>query len=137
MKLMIVILAAAVVASVPFLAACKPAGSSSVQAAVDAAVARGDYQLIGVLVESEGKITYPQVPGVPEWYFSVTGMRVRTVKPEARDAELTYMKSYNDALYTTLKAQGRFPITKEQIAKVKAVLVKRQTQPNTGANGTR
>ena len=127
MKPTIVILAAAVVSSVLFLVACKRSGSSSVQADVDAAIARGDYQFIGV-IKSDGKITYPQVPGVPEWYFSVTGMRARTGRPETRDAELAYIKSYNDALYTTLKAQGKFPITEERIAKVKAILVKRQTQ---------
>jgi hypothetical protein len=34
------------------------------------------------------------------------------------------MKSYNDALYQTLKAQGKFHIIEENIARVKANLDK-------------
>ena len=36
------------------------------------------------------------------------------------------MKSYNDALYQTLKAQGKFHIIEENVARVKANLDKQQ-----------
>ena len=128
MKPAVSFLAAAVVSSALFLVACRGSDSRSVQADVDAAIARGDYQFIGLVIESDGKIRYPQVPGVPEWYFSVTGMSVRTVRSEPPDAELEYVKRYNDTLYAALKAQGKFSITREEIAKAKATLVKRQTR---------
>jgi hypothetical protein len=129
MKFIIILLIVATFGSVVFLTACNKSGGSSMQADVDAAIARGEHQFIGVM-EGSGKINYPQVPGVPEWYFQVTGMRVRTVKPETREAELAYMKSYNEALYNTLKAQGKFDITEEKIATVKAFLDKKYTPPN-------
>jgi hypothetical protein len=36
------------------------------------------------------------------------------------------MNSYNDALYQTLKAQGKFHIIEENVARVKANLAKQQ-----------
>ena len=76
-------------------------------------------------MEADGKISYPQVPGVPGWYFGVRQIRIRTVKPQTKDAELACRKSYNETLYWTLKAQGKFAITDEEIAKVKAFLDKK------------
>jgi hypothetical protein len=122
MKITIILFAVAVVAFLVFLTACKKRG---VQADVDAAVAQEQYQFISLL-DPAGKWTYPQVPGIPDWYFQTSGIRVVTTKPETKDADLAYMKSYNDALYQTLKAQGKFHIIEESVAKVKANLDKQQ-----------
>ena len=46
------------------------------------------------------------------------------------------MKSYNDALYQTLKAQGKFHVIEENIARVKANLdkYKAATQTQSATN---
>ncbi len=88
-------------------------------------MARGDYQFIALL-DQEGKWTRPQVPEIPAWYFETTGIRIQPTTPETKDTDLVYMKSYNDALYQTLKAQGKFHIIEENIARVKANLDKYQ-----------
>jgi len=125
MKITSVLFAVAALASLVFLTACKKRG---VQADVDDAVAEEQYQFIALL-DSAGKWTYPQVPGIPDWYFQTTGILPVMTKPERKDADLAYMKSYNDALYQTLKAQGKFRIIEENVAKVKANLDKqRQTK---------
>ena len=118
MKLTIILLAVALVAIAAFLVGCRKRGP---QAEAEAAVAKGEYQFIALL-GPEGKWTRPEVPGVPAWYFETTGVRIRQTKPETRDADLAYMKSYNDALTQTLKAQGKFHIVEENIARVKTNL---------------
>jgi hypothetical protein len=40
------------------------------------------------------------------------------------------MKSYNDALYQTLKAQGKFKVIEDNIARVKANLEKYRATTN-------
>lgn len=120
MKIILILLAVAVVAVIAFLTACKKQG---VQADVDAAVAQGQYQFIALL-DPAGKWTYPQVPDIPDWYFHTTGIRMVMTKPETEDSDLAYMKSYNDALYQTLKAQGKFKMIEENVARVKANLDK-------------
>jgi hypothetical protein len=120
MKITFILLAVAAVAVIAFLTECKKQG---VQADVDAAVAQGQYQFIALL-DPAGKWTYPQVPGIPGWYFHTTGIRMVMTKPETKDADLAYMKSYNDALYQTLKAQGKFQMIEENVARVKANLDK-------------
>jgi hypothetical protein len=122
MKITIIILVIGVVACVAFLTACKKRG---VQADVDAAVSQKQYQFIALL-DPKGQWTYPQVPGVPDWYFQTTGIRPVMTKPETKDTDLSYMKSYNDALYQTLQAQGKFHIVEENIARVKANLDKQK-----------
>jgi hypothetical protein len=120
MKLTIVLLALTAIASLIFLAACKKRG---VQGEVEAAIAQEQYQFVALL-DDKGKWTYPQVPGVPDWYFQTTGIKMQQTKPETYEADSAYMKSYNDALYETLKAQGKFQIIEDNITKVKANLDK-------------
>ena len=103
------------------MTACKK--SSGVQANVDAAVAEEQYQFIALL-DDKGKWTYPQVAEIPDWYFKTTGISIRTTKPETYEADAAYQKSYNDALYQTLKKQGKFHIIEENVARVKANLDK-------------
>lgn len=122
MKITIILLAVAVVAALAFLTACRKSG---VQAEVDAAVAREQYQFIALL-DPAGKWTYPQVSGIPDWYFQTTGIRPVMTRPETNNADLAHMKSYNDALYKTLKAQGKFHIIEENVARVKANMDKQQ-----------
>jgi len=118
MKLILLIVA--LVATVAFLIGCKKRG---VQADAEAAVARGEYQFIALL-DPEGKWTYPQVAGIPDWYFQTTGIRMKQTKRETRDEDIDYMKSYNEALAQTLKAQGTFHVIEENVALVKANLDK-------------
>jgi hypothetical protein len=58
--------------------------------------------------------------------FETTGIRIRQTTPETREADASYMTSYNDALYRTLKAQGKFHVIEENIATIKANLDKAQ-----------
>ena len=129
MKITIVLLASTVIASLVFLTACKKKG---VQADVDTAIAQEQYQFIALL-DDKGKWTYPQVPEIPDWYFQTTGISPRLTKSETFEADLAYMKSYNDALYQTLKAQGKFHVIQENIAKVKANLEKYKAATNSAA----
>ena len=122
MKITIILLAVAVVASLVFLTANKKRG---VQADVDAAIAQEQYQFIALL-DPAGKWTYPSVPGIPDWYFQTTGIRPVMTKPDSKDSDAAYMKSYNNALYQTLKAQGKFQIIEENVARVKANVDKQQ-----------
>jgi hypothetical protein len=130
MKTTIILLAVTVIASLVFLTACKKKG---VQADVDAAIAQEQYQFIALL-DDKGKWTYPQVPEIPDWYFQTTGISIRQTKPETFDADVAYMKSYNDALYQTLKAQSKFHIIEESIAKVKANLDKYKAAQQSSTN---
>jgi len=120
MKITIILLAITAVGFVLFITACKKRG---VQADVDAAVAQEQYQFIALL-GPDGKWTRPEFPDIPAWYFETTGIRPVMTKPETKYADLAYMKSYNDALYQTLKAQGKFHVIEENIARVKANLDK-------------
>ena len=122
MKITIILFAVAVVASFVFLTACKKRG---VQADVDAAIAQENYQFIALL-DAKGTWTYPQIPGIPDWYFQTTGIRTQMTKQETSETDLAYMKSYNDALYQTLKAQGKFHLVEENVVRVKANLDKQQ-----------
>ena len=115
MKLSIVITVVLVAGAVLLLLACRKRGP---QAEAEAAAARGEYQFIA-LTDQDGKWTRPQVPGIPEWYFETTGIRIVPTKPETKEADLAYMKSYNEALYQTLKAQGKFHIIEENVARVR------------------
>jgi len=122
MKPSIFILLIAIIGIFAFVVACKKRG---VQADVDAAVASGQFQFIALL-DPEGKFTYPQVPGIPDWYFQGASIRVRQTKPETREADIAYMKSYNDVLAQTLRAQGKFHVIEEGVARVKANLDKQK-----------
>jgi hypothetical protein len=117
-----VILVVVVVAIATFLVGCRKRGP---QADAEAAVARGQYQFIALL-DPDGKWIYPQVPGIPDWYFQTTGIRVRQTKSETREIDIAYMKSYNDALMQSLKARGKFHLVEENVARVKANLDKRK-----------
>jgi hypothetical protein len=130
MKITIILLAVTVIASLVFLTACKKKG---VQADVDAAIAQEQYQFIALL-DDKGKWTYPQVPEIPDWYFQTTGISIRQTKSETFDVDAAYMKSYNDALYQTLKAQSKFHIIEENIAKVKANLDKYKAAQQSSTN---
>jgi hypothetical protein len=129
MKITIILLVVIVIASFVFLTACKRNG---VQTDVDAAIAQEQYQFIALL-DDKGKWTYPQVPEVPDWYFQTTGIIPRMTKSDTYDADLAYMKSYNDALYKALKAQGKFHVIEENIARVKANLDKYKAATNSAA----
>ena len=118
MKIAVVLLCLAAIGSFVFLVGCKKQG---VQAEVDKAIAQGQYQFIALL-DPQGKWTYPQVTGIPDWYFQGAGIRVRQTKPETQEADVAYMKSYNEALEKTLKAQGKFQVIEENVAKVKVNL---------------
>lgn len=121
MKLpIILILVVAVVGMAVFLVARK---KRSPQADAAAAVVRGDFQFIALL-DSDGKWTYPQVAGIPDWYFKTTGIRMQQTRPETKEADVAYMKSYNDALTQMLKAQSKFHVIEGNIARVKANLDK-------------
>jgi len=118
MKLTILFSAVALIGIVVFLVACMKRGP---QADAEAAVARGEYQFIALL-DPEGKWTRPEVPGIPAWYFETTGIRVQQTKPETKEADIAYMKSYNEALTQTLKAEGKFQVIEENVARVKTNL---------------
>lgn len=116
----IVIIAGIVVAGciVVLLARKRPAGDSMEQLAAGA-VARGDFQFLALLHE-DGTKTMPEVPGIPAWYFETTGINFLTVRPETEAPKLAQrMKSYNDALYQALKAQGKFHVIEENMARVR------------------
>ena len=118
MKLTIILAAVALVVCIVLFAACKKRGP---QADAEAAVARGEYQFLALL-DPEGKWTRPKVPEIPAWYFETTGIRVRQTTAETQDADVAYMTTYNEALYRGLKAQGKFHVIEENIARVKANL---------------
>jgi hypothetical protein len=120
-----------------FLTACKKPG---VQADVDSAISQEKYQFIALL-NNDGKWTYPQVPGIPDWYFQTTGISIRPTTPEAYKNEAAYMNAHNEALYQTLKTQGKFHVVEENIARVKENLEKykaaSQQQSETNLNGAK
>jgi hypothetical protein len=120
MKLTVILITVGLLSCIVFLTACKKGGP---QADAESAVAQGDYQFIALL-DAEGKWTRPQVPEIPAWYFETTGIRIRQTTLETRDADLAYMKSYNDALYQALKSRGKFGVIEENIARMKANLDK-------------
>jgi hypothetical protein len=126
MKITIAILVLTGIVSLVILTACRKQG---VQADVDAAIANDQYQFIALL-DQQGKWTYPQVPEIPDWYFQTTGISIRQTTPATFDADIAYMKSYNDALYQTLKAQGKFKVIEDNIARVKANLEKYRATTN-------
>src|SRR5262245_52343363 len=115
MKLAIILIILCIVAAAVVLTACRKAGP---EADATAAVSRGEFQFIA-LMDDDGKWTRPQFPDIPAWYFETTGIRIRTTKPETMEADLAYMKNYNDALYKALKDQGKFHVIEENIAKVR------------------
>jgi hypothetical protein len=115
MKLAIILGVPAIVGAIFIMTACRKRGP---EAEATAAVGRGDFQFIAVL-DPEGKWTRPQFSDIPAWYFETTGVRVQTTKPETKDTDLAYMKSYNDALYKALKEQGKFHVIEENIARVR------------------
>jgi hypothetical protein len=120
----VIVLGMAVIALAVFVVGCKRRGP---QADAEAAATRGEFQFIALL-DPDGKWTYPQVPGIPDWYFQTTGIRVRQTKPETREADIAHMKSYNDALTQALKVGGKFHLVEENVAKVKANLDKQNTR---------
>ena len=122
MKLTLILLAVALAATIAFLVGCKKRGA---RGDAEAAVARGEYQFIALL-DPEGKWTRPEVPGIPAWYFEITGIRIHQTKPETREADIAYMKSYNDALAQTLKAQGKFHVIEENAVRMKTNLDKQK-----------
>jgi hypothetical protein len=118
MKIAIILLGIACVAIVFLFTACK---KRTPESEAQAAATRGERQFIALL-HGKGRWTYPQVPGIPDWYFQHTGILIRTVKPETEEAELAYMKRYNEALYQALKAQGKFHLLEESVARAKTNL---------------
>ena len=122
MKLTLILLAVALVATIAFLVGCKKRGA---QGDAEAAVARAEYRFIALL-DPEGKWTRPEVPGIPAWYFEITGIRIQQTKPETRETDIAYMKSYNDALTQTLKAQGKFHFIEENVVRMKTNLDKQK-----------
>jgi hypothetical protein len=121
-RLAIIVLLVAVVCIVFFRFAGKRRGPA---AEAEAAIAQGQFQFIALL-DPDGKWTYPQVAGIPDWYFQTTGIRPKTTTPETMVADLAYMKSYNETLERVLKAQGKFHIIEENVARVKGNLDKQK-----------
>jgi hypothetical protein len=115
MKLTIILIMVCIVVAAVVLTACRKRGP---EADAAAAIDRGEYQFIA-LMDPDGKWTRPEFPDVPAWYFETTGIRIQTTKSETKEADLAYMKSYNDALYRGLKDQGKFHVIQENIAKVR------------------
>lgn len=89
----------------------------TVQAAVYVAINRGEYQFI-TLMEPGGNIIFPKVEGIPDWYLEVTCFAIQQTTPETKEADLEYMKQYNDTLYKTLKDEGKLHLIENDIAKV-------------------
>jgi hypothetical protein len=89
----------------------------SVQAEVYAAIEKDQYQFIA-LMEPDGPITFPKVEGIPDWYLEVSGFAIRQTTPETKEADLAYMKEYNETMYKTLKDSGRFHLVEKDIATV-------------------
>lgn len=137
MKTIIVILGLTVIVSLVFLTACKKQG---VQADIDSAISQEKYQFVALL-DNDGKWTYPQVPEIPDWYFQTTGISIRPTTPETYKADAAYMTAYNEALYQTLKTEGKFHVIEENIARVKENLEKYKAasrqQSETNLNGTK
>jgi hypothetical protein len=115
MKLTIILIVVCLVGAAVLLAACRKRGPAAEAAA---AINRGEYQFIA-LMDPEGKWTRPEFADIPAWYFETTGIRIQTTKPETKEADLAYMKIYNDALYKGLKNQGKFHDIEENIARVR------------------
>lgn len=85
-------------------------------------VARGDFRFLA-LVNSDRTVILPEVPGVPAWYFEITGTKRLNIPPKVMGPDvLQEIKVYNDALLREIKAQGKFHILEEDIARVKAEL---------------
>lgn len=122
MKPRIIVFLVALVGAVVFLVACKKPGP---QAEAVAAVARGEFQFIALL-DPDGKWTYPHVTGIPDWYFQTTGIRAQPTKAETMAADAADMQSYNEAMTEALKAQGKFRVIEENVARVKANLDKQK-----------
>jgi len=120
MKLMIIFGLVAGFVCVLLLLARKKA---RVQAEVDTAVARREFQFIALMAE-DGKIQYPQVPEIPAWYFQTTGIRIKTITDATREQEMAYMNNYNETLCHTLKAQGKFQALLDNVASLKTNLAK-------------
>jgi hypothetical protein len=75
------------------------------------------------LVNSDRTVILPEVPGVPAWYFEITGTKRLNIPPKVMGPDvLQEIKVYNDALLREIKAQGKFHILEEDIARVKAEL---------------
>lgn len=108
-----------VISCIALLVACRR--RNSIQGEAKAAVSEGRYQFIA-LMDDDGKVTYPRVPEIPEWYFQTTGLMVRTVKPDTLAEETAHIKVYNDALYQELKRQGKFHHIQENMARVRTNL---------------
>ena len=85
-------------------------------------VARGDFRFLA-LVNSDRTKTLPDVSGIPAWYFEISGTKPLNVPPKVTGPDvLQEIKAYNDALLGEIKAQGKFHILEEDIARVKAEL---------------
>ena len=93
MKLTIILIIVCAIAAA-LLTACRKRGS---EADAAAAIDRGEYQFIA-LMDPDAKWTRPEFSDIPAWYFETTGIRIQTTKPETKEADLAYMKSYNGAI---------------------------------------
>ncbi len=89
----------------------------TVQASVYAAIERGEHQFIA-LMEPGGDIIFPKVDGIPDWYLEVSGFAIQQTTTETKEADLEYMKKYNDTMYKTLKDEGKLDLIEKDIATV-------------------
>ena len=86
------------------------------------AAARGDFRFLALVNDDRTK-TLPEVPGIPAWYFETTGTMPLNVPPKVLSPDvLRDIKTYNGALLREIKAQGKFHILEEDIARVRAEL---------------
>ena len=89
----------------------------TVQADVYVAIQKGEYQFIA-LMEPGGNMIYPKVEGIPDWYLEVSGFTIQQTTPDTKNADLAYMKEYNDTMCRTLKEEGKFELIEKEIATV-------------------
>ena len=86
------------------------------------AVASGDLRFYALINHDRTK-TVIEVPGIPTWYLETTGTKPLSVPPKAMGPNaLRIISSYNDALLREIKAQGKYHILEEDIARVRAEL---------------
>ena len=86
------------------------------------AVASGDLRFYALINDDHTK-TLPEIPGIPAWYFEATGTKPLHVPPKAMGPDaVRIISTYNEALLREIKAQGKYHILEEDIARVRAEL---------------
>ncbi len=90
---------------------------TSVDADAYLALRQGRRQFVA-LQTPDGQLVYPQVPGIPEWYFSESAMTVRPTSEKTRSQDLAYMQRYNDLMYRMIRQDGTLPQLQQEVQQV-------------------